>query len=103
MKRSELLTAIDKDCQEIVKLFNAKNTDYGLGEDAFVNFREAATRILRPHMPNHSDTQLMWLVAQIYVQKHMIALEHTGAEGEEAESRLLDIAVYCLIMRAMLR
>ena len=43
------------------------------------------------------------MVAQIYVHKHLIALEHTGPNGAEAESRLLDIAVYCLIQRAMLK
>ena len=103
MTREQLADHIESACKEIIELFRYKNTDYGAKGDAFTNFREAAERILRPHLPDLTDTELMWLAAQIYVQKHQIALEHTGCRGAEAESRLLDIAVYCLIMRGMLQ
>ena len=103
MTREQLAKHIETDCEEILSLFRYKNTDYGAQTDAFANFSEAARRILRPKLPEATDTELMWLVAQIYVQKHLIALEHTGTAGAEAASRLLDIAVYCLIMRGMLK
>jgi hypothetical protein len=103
MTREQLAKHIETDCAEILSLFQYKNTDYGAKEHAFANFSEAARRILQPKLPDLTETELMWLVAQIYVQKHQIALEHTGVQGEEAASRLLDIAVYCLIMRGMLK
>ena len=90
-------------CKEIVELFSAKNIDYGQGDDAFANFRAAGERVLRPVMPTATTEELMWLSAFIYVQKHIQALEHTGMDGKEADSRLQDIAVYCLIMRAILK
>ena len=103
MTREQLSDMIESDCKEIADLFSYKNTDYGAKDDAFTNFSKAAKRILRPHLPDLSDLELNWMVAQIYVQKHLIALVHTGPNGAEAESRLLDIAVYCLIQRAMLK
>ena len=103
MTREQLKDLIESDCKEIAELFTYKNTDYGATSDAFANFSEAAKRILRPHLPDLTDLDLNWMVAQIYVHKHLIALEHTGPNGAEAESRLLDIAVYCLIQRAMLK
>lgn len=103
MTREQLRDLIESDCKEIAELFSYKNTDYGAKSDAFANFSQAAKRILRPHLPGLPDLELNWMVAQIYVQKHLIALEHTGPNGAEAESRLLDIAVYCLIQRAMLK
>ena len=103
MTREQLAKHIETDCAEVLSLFQYKNTDYGAQTDAFANFNEAALRILRPKLPEATDTELMWLVAQIYVQKHLIALEHTGTAGAEAASRLLDVAVYCLIMRGMLK
>ena len=103
MTREQLADLIESDCKEIAELFRYKNTDYGAKEHAFANFSEAAKRVLQPKLPELTETELMWLVAQIYVNKHLIALEHTGMHGAEADSRLLDIAVYCLIMRGMLK
>lgn len=101
--RAMLKDHIESCCKEIGELFAEKNKDYGQGDDAFANFRAAGERVLRPVLPTATTEELMWLSAFIYVQKHVQALEHTGMDGGEADSRLQDIAVYCLIMRAILK
>ena len=43
----------------------------------------------------------MFLVAQVLCDKHAVAISQTGVNGNEVEERLLDLATYSLIMKAI--
>lgn len=105
MSRAELATFIENECSAIVSTFNRKNIDYGASEDAFANFRKTAQRIIIPFMEsagiNISERDAMFLVLNVLMDKHAVALSQTGLGGAEASERLNDIAVYCMIAKAM--
>lgn len=105
MTTRELSEFIGKNCNSIVELFAYKNQDYGQKNDAFSNFRKTAQRIIIPFMLKHgvsiSEKEAMFLVAQVLQDKHLVGLSQTGLNGNEVEERLLDVATYSLIMKAI--
>ena len=105
MTTRELSEFIGKNCNSIVELFVYKNQDYGQKNDAFSNFRKTAQRIIIPFMLKHgvsiSEKEAMFLVAQVLFDKHAVAISQTGINGNEVEERLLDLATYSLIMKAI--
>ena len=105
MDKRELSEFIGKNCNSIVELFVYKNQDYGNKKDAFSNFRKTAQRIIIPFMLKHgvsiSEKEAMFLVAQVLFDKHAVAISQTGVNGNEVEERLLDLATYSLIMKAI--
>lgn len=105
--QTDLQTEINKSCEEIKTLFAYKNSEYGLKQDPFANFRKTAERIIIPFMESRGVTvtvkDAMYLVLSIYVDKHAVALSQTGLNGNEVAERLGDIANYSLIAKAMLK
>lgn len=91
MKRDEFMTIVDRELDEIKKLYATKNTSYGSNDEAFHNFKETARRV-------YSDTchEAMWSVMLTYIDKHMIALTKGITEREFTE-RCRDIIVYSLL------
>lgn len=106
LTRPELTTFIENECSAIVDTFRRKNVDYGVGNDAFANFRKTAQRIIIPFMQKAgvkiSERDAMFLVLNVLLDKHAVALSQTGLAGAEAAERLNDIAVYCMIAKAMI-
>ena len=105
MTTRELSEFIGKNCNSIVELFVYKNQDYGQKNDAFSNFRKTAQRIIIPFMTKRgvsiTEREAMFLVAQVLQDKHLVGLSQTGLNGNEVEERLLDVATYSLIMKAI--
>ena len=105
MTREELAKFMEAKATEITGVFKYKNTDYGMGDDAFANFRKTAERIVIPFMSKHgieiSIEDAMFLVLMVLQDKHLVALSQTGLDGSEVLERLTDVAVYSLIGAAM--
>jgi len=105
--REDLTNEINQSCDDIKKLFTYKNTEYGMDQDAFANFRKTAERMVIPFMARYGVTvdikDAMYLVLSIYVDKHAVSLSQTGLSGNEVAERLGDIANYSLIAKAMLK
>jgi len=106
ISRSELAYRIGEDTEAVKNMFVNKNQDYGKDGEAFANFRKTAERILIPFVERCGGKcdiyDAMFTVAQVYIDKHAVALSHTGVSGKEAKDRLIDIAVYSMICKAMI-
>ena len=93
MNRAELLEYIQESASGLVVLFEQKNKAYGSDDDAIYNFRETARRL---------ETEPFEVLLTL-ADKHWVSLMQHGSNAPEASERLLDIAIYALIGRAMLR
>jgi len=103
MNRRELAEHVEKKSASIPPLYDYKNSDYGADGDAFANFRKTAERILIPFIQRHGGGAVdiydaMACVAMIYQDKHLVALSHTGLDGNEVDERLGDVANYSFII-----
>lgn len=96
--RRWLAKNITKQCDEILSLFLYKNKDYGADEDAFANFRKSAARFGTAK----TEKERMIQVLMILQDKHLVGLSHTLGTGKEDKERLLDVAIYSLLARAIL-
>ncbi|EAX47541.1 hypothetical protein TcarDRAFT_1276 [Thermosinus carboxydivorans Nor1] len=94
--REYLVRYILNKLNEVKSLFEYKNGAYGAENDVFWNFRQTALRKFGSALP-----PAMFDVAYILADKHWVALGK-GIDVAEAEERLQDMIVYCLIMLAML-
>lgn len=103
--RGSLANKIKESCIEICDIFNYKNQDYGADKDAFANFRKTAQRLVIPFMESRGvqikEQEAMFLVMQILQDKHLVALSQTGLRGNEVAERLVDVATYSLLMKAL--
>lgn len=97
MTRDELARFVGTEAANISQTFALKNRSYGGDSDAFHNFRETARRVFKSE-----DWHSMFRVLLTLVDKHYVALCNNGLYDPEAEERLRDIAVYCLIGLGML-
>jgi hypothetical protein len=103
MTRKELTSFIERECQQIINLFEKKNSSYGAEHNAFHNFIEAARRVLWVNVSeNYWNPDDVLRTLLIYINKHMIALENRGMQDPEAQERFRDIAVYALIGAALI-
>lgn len=105
MNRRELTDSVKESCVEIGNTFSYKNQDYGADNDAFANFRKTAQRLVIPFMARYNvplaEKDAMFLVMQILQDKHLVALSQTGLKGNEVAERLVDVATYSLLMKAL--
>ena len=105
MTRKELSEHVCRSCDYTKELFAYKNQDYGASDDGFANFRKTAERIVIPFMERYGVKvevhDAMFMVLEIYKDKHCVALSQTGLTGNEVSERLGDIANYSLIAKAM--
>jgi hypothetical protein len=103
--RQDVADKIALYCDDIKKLFAYKNSDYGAEGDGYANFRKTAQRIVIPFMERHGvkmdEKEAMFVVILIYMDKHLVALSHTGIKGNEVLERLGDIANYSLILKSL--
>jgi len=97
--RRWLAENITKQCDEILSLFLYKNKDYGADADAFANFRKSAERFGTAK----TEKERMIQVLMTLQDKHLVGLSHTLGTGKEDMERLLDVAVYALLARAILQ
>lgn len=96
MKRSDFNKIWDKVIAECTEINRTKGNDYAGDSDALRNFKEVAART--------GMTPLQcW---GVYWAKHVMAVEtrvQNGAvESEPIESRINDIIVYMILLRALL-
>ena len=91
-----LADTIRKECDRIYKTFVYKNKSYGVGNDAFHNFRNTAIRV------HGSDTaENMFKTLLTYKDKHDVAIANKGLNDQEFAERCRDIALYSLIAIGM--
>jgi len=92
VKRDEFLKILDRELENVRKVFAYKNVAYGREDEAFYNFKESARRQLKS-----GDPKAAFKVLQILADKHEVALANVGFEDPECPERLRDIIVYSLI------
>lgn len=98
MNRKQLTEHIVNDLDVIDSMFENKNGTYGSDDNAFLNFHKSALIFFEESNPN---TRFRMLMA--FLSKHISALTKDGAiyNDKEFSERLMDMAVYALIGRAM--
>ena len=99
IRRKDFVLFVRDKCEEIEKLFVRKNVGYGATDDLFWNFRQTAERIT-PAMYSEDPYAAMFLVAEMLVDKHNVALAK-GIAVSECDERLMDRIVYTLLQLKM--
>ena len=100
MNRNDLADNIKEQCDETIKLFFNKNSDYGENNDACANFRKTAARLGEE---GKNEKQRMIKTLMVLQDKHLVGLSHTLGTGKEDNERFLDVAIYALIARSILQ
>lgn len=91
-KREEYVAYVTRTFDELSRLFQEKNTQYG-NEDPLANFRTGA--FMSCHAGGYPE---MYEEAKGYVRKHIAHIMNNGIAASKGDESLKDIAVYSIIM-----
>lgn len=94
-----LKESVKEDLQTIHTLFDTKSAQYHSNKDELANFRQGS------NLEYGDDTyEHMFSVAKMYLLKHISMLYSSGAfTKHNMDESLMDIAIYALIMRHMIK
>lgn len=97
MTREKLLGHITEEMEQIKDLFQRKNGHYGLANDGLYSFRETAKLMF-----GVDDVDEQYFTLLTLASKHWVALCSNHRLDEDAEERLRDMVLYCLLGLAMI-
>lgn len=85
-------------CENIKKLFQAKQAQYSTAGDELANFRYGALLAC-----GKDDYASMLTELKGYARKHIAYVEHAGIDSAKLAESLQDIAVYAMIAMVMVK
>lgn len=101
MSRGALEDCIQEQTEDILEMFSKKNKEYGANMSGFHNFEMTALKMGgHPVMSEVSYKDRVFLSGLTLMDKHVVALFSGLTETNECADKLMDIAVYALIMRS---
>lgn len=89
--------------QALIRLYKYKSSHYSDKADQLANFRTAAKLGTLPKEACGDEYSAMYEVAKQFMAKHVSHVYNNFITGDNVMESLCDIALYCMIMRAMIQ